>query len=98
MVTASEKEVLPTYEVHRFFVAKEHRGKGFGKALLQMAESVVSSNIRRQKTNSQSYRIVATTLEVLVDANILYSKLGYLLLEETSIGDLAMKTYAKDFP
>ena len=92
-----EQLPLPTYEMHRFFVAKEHRGKGLGKALLQMAEAVVAANMRSRR-GSQPYRIVATTLVVLEEANGVYSKQGYYLLEESAIGDLGMKTYAKDFP
>ena len=94
--TTGEQQPLPTYEMHRFFVAKEHRGNGLGKALLQMAEAVVAANMSKRR--GQPYRIVATTLVVLEEANVVYSKQGYYLLEESAIGDLGMKTYAKDFP
>ena len=84
----------PTYEIHRFFVAEKHRGQGIGKTLLEMSESVVHSKVQAKT----SYRIVATTLALLTGANQLYSQCGYGVLEETSIGDLKMKTFVKAFP
>ena len=93
--SVSARPTYTTYEIHRFFVAQEHRGQGLGKALLQMAESVVAAKVTRKKP--RQYRIVATTLALLEEANRVYTKQGYYLLEETSIGELRMKTYAKDF-
>jgi len=93
-ITQEFENLQPIYEIHRFFVSQEHRRQGIGKALLQMAESFVASQVA-SKTKKR-YRTVAATLSLLEEANQIYLKHGYYLLEESCIGDLQMKTYAKD--
>ena len=96
---------VPTFELTRLFVGESYRGLGVGKALLELAESVVCSKMttttsRTLDTGSATrpHRIVATTLSLLEKANRLYEKHGYYLESESSHNELVFKTYVKDVP
>jgi GNAT superfamily N-acetyltransferase len=96
--TTRQQELMQTYEIHRFFVQKSCRGQGIGTALLQMAESLVQqTRTQHQFPNQTTFRITATTLSLLEEANYFYAKHGYSESGEESIGTLSLKTYSKEF-
>ncbi|CAB9519503.1 synthesizing protein 4 [Seminavis robusta] len=86
-----------TFEIHRFFVETTCRRQGIGKSLLQMAESFVE-DYRVSGRASSKYRVQATTLANLEQANHFYPTHGYKLAKEETIGPLTLMTYSKAFP
>lgn len=83
----------PTYEIHRFFVHEDYQRQGIGSTLLQLTEGWV-----RSRHATKPFKIVATTLALLEEANAFYTKHSFTLDREELVGDLQMRTYAKDRP
>lgn len=82
-----------TFEIHRFAVDANNRGRGIGKALLASAEE---DFIRFELGDDEAYRLVTTTPALLNPANHLYTSSGFAVQKQETIGKMIINTYVKE--
>jgi O-methyltransferase involved in polyketide biosynthesis/GNAT superfamily N-acetyltransferase len=83
----NKSEEPNSLELFRLVVDTTQRRKGIGRNLLNMAEKFAIA--------IGSPKLIANTLTILESANYLYKSHGYRNQEESNIGDLVIRTYAK---
>lgn len=80
-----------TFEIHRFAVDPDSRGKGVGKRLMMALDNFIA----RERKEDEVCALVATTPAVLIAANNLYASSGFQQGKEEKLGKMTINTYCK---